>query len=939
VVPDFPSDDTSSAPREDPLIFVSDASAEAERLTTALRSRGYVVVDVPLALLVGRVAVQKPAIILCDVDAPGALEQVRRLRDVPFGGQVDIIFLGEPGRTLDEQKDAVFHESSGFFVRPVDTFGLVRKVEALVGAPSRPGIEARFVAGPSSRPPMHSSRPASVPPVRPKTPTPREPSAPPEPPKAAAPSAPPEPPKAAAPSAPPEPPKEATPREPSAPPEAPKEATPAQSSAPPERPKTPTPREPSDPPEQLGAPSARATTAPPIRAKRQKMDEASAAARSVPTSPEASPQPIPVPPGLDVSSEPPVLPAQPSTTPPRRPHSPIPSSSPSSAPGRLSSSPSSMPLSDQSLPAAIPLGFASDERGASPLARHIPQSEISAELEGILARAEQRIGTKGRGSAPAPSLRLPPEAEVEAVLPADVLAALDEPLEAEEEEDSASGTGRGWGSGGSTGGSVRTGMGTGAGSMSGTIGTGSGTAGQIPAPASVAGAMQVVSADTDTPAGPEEGAPPTPPAARPRVPAPPSAPAMSIMTAVEAKPTSGRLSEREGPPTAVARPTPLPPSMGPEALVGWGTAERSAPVAAPAPAPKASPTPEIPAVLGEGDAAVAIARAIRSRFTGALAFENELGIRRVVLRDGDFVTAASGAAHESLVAFLAERGTFGPDVAKSLGHKLPAFGRHAGAALIAHGHLRQDELWPILRAHAEWLVGVIIGMTAGGASLERDVPARLEAEPAVFGGATGAEVFVEVVRRVVLPDRAIALLGGSGTRLVDGPNPALLGECALGEAELALVSRCRSNPLSQTLENSPNRDFVTVLWALALLGVLEAVGPSARATPAPAQKAKPEPDSYDNLAVRTRILARKALVEEGDYFALLGLGRNATSYDVERAYTELRKEFEPSRILTAGTADLKSDVDLILEVIDEAFEILGHPQRRERYRRAVEAMP
>jgi len=451
--------------------------------------------------------------------------------------------------------------------------------------------------------------------------------------------------------------------------------------------------------------------------------------------------------------------------------------------------------------------------------------------------------------------------------------------------------------------------------------------------------MQGLSADTDTPAGLEDGAPVTPPAGRPRVPVPPSAPAMSIMTAVEAKPTSARISEREGPPTAIARPTPLPPSAGPDALAGWNAVGRSEPVAAPAPPARVSPTPEIPAVLGEGDAALAIARAIRSRFTGALAFENEHGIRRVVLRDGDFVTAASGAAHESLVAFLAERGTFGADVAKSLGHKLPPFGRHAGAALIAHGHLRQDELWPILRAHAEWLVGVIIGMVAGGASLERDVPARLEAEPAVFGGATGAEVFVEVVRRVVSPERAIALLGGPATRLVDGPNSALLGECALGEGELALVNRCRSSALGPALENSPRRDFVTVLWALALLGVLEAVGPSAHISAAPPQKPKPEPDSYDNLAVRTRILARKALVEEGDYFALLGLGRNATSYDVQRAYTELRKEFEPSRILTAGTADLKTDVDLILEVLDEAFEILGHPQRRERYRRAVEAMP
>jgi len=37
----------------DAPIFVSDASAEAERLTEALRQRGYLVVDVPLGLCWG----------------------------------------------------------------------------------------------------------------------------------------------------------------------------------------------------------------------------------------------------------------------------------------------------------------------------------------------------------------------------------------------------------------------------------------------------------------------------------------------------------------------------------------------------------------------------------------------------------------------------------------------------------------------------------------------------------------------------------------------------------------------------------------------------------------------------------------------------------------------------------------------------------------------
>ena len=67
--------------------------------------------------------------------------------------------------------------------------------------------------------------------------------------------------------------------------------------------------------------------------------------------------------------------------------------------------------------------------------------------------------------------------------------------------------------------------------------------------------------------------------------------------------------------------------------------------------------------------------------------------------------------------------------------------------------------------------------------------------------------------------------------------------------------------------------------------------------------------------------------------------RAATAYDIRRAYATLRREFEPSRVLGAKTADLRDDVDLIIEVLEEAYEILKDERRRDRYRRALEASP
>ena len=72
---------------------------------------------------------------------------------------------------------------------------------------------------------------------------------------------------------------------------------------------------------------------------------------------------------------------------------------------------------------------------------------------------------------------------------------------------------------------------------------------------------------------------------------------------------------------------------------------------------------------------------------------------------------------------------------------------------------------------------------------------------------------------------------------------------------------------------------------------------------------------------------------------LLGVSRDATGYEVRRAFVELRRAFEPSRILTPRILDLADDVRKIVVVLEEAYEILRDAARRERYRRAIDARP
>jgi hypothetical protein len=339
--------------------------------------------------------------------------------------------------------------------------------------------------------------------------------------------------------------------------------------------------------------------------------------------------------------------------------------------------------------------------------------------------------------------------------------------------------------------------------------------------------------------------------------------------------------------------------------------------------------------LEEGDPVHMLARAVRGRATGALLFQSADGKRArwITLREGDLVNAASNVSTEALLQFLIERGDLRPEVAELRSARLPPTGRHAAAALIANGFLGQDDLWPVLRAHAEWIIAHALRDAPALCQLEREPPERLRAEPNVFGGAAGVEVFVEAVRRVLSAEEAVARLGGNTVEMAEGQLSALLTESALSVEEMEIVKSSLGVRLSQALApHGP--ELAAVLYALVALEVY-AVVPRKGA----ALGRVDEPfDPLDVDAVRERVKARLALVHEGDYFSLLGLRPSATGYEIRRAYVELRRFFEPSRLLTPATTELAGDIELILEVLDEAYQVLRDPHRRSRYKRAIEAI-
>lgn len=544
---------------------------------------------------------------------------------------------------------------------------------------------------------------------------------------------------------------------------------------------------------------------------------------------------------------------------------------------------------------------------------------VSKELELLLAEAELRAEATSTGEIQVPS----PEEEIESVLPADVLALLDDPLDPEDDEDAALEVGvRPTGAGATNADGFVVRPTTAGGSRASTTGSGhkggSTGAGVTPKRPATDAPLRARSQSSVAPAH-GGGAGSIAPPFEAFSPPPP------VVDVPAARPTtpSGRPASAQ---------TSFAPSAPPAYLVEARGPSASAPVARPPAVSYAS------VAVNANEVRRYVGDAISRRLSGALCFEHEGALRRIVIRDGDLVTAASSEEGESLVSFLVARGELSREEAAKLAAKIPPYGRHAGAALVAHGLVTQDQLWPSLRAHAEWIATIVLRLPSATAQLEADAPGRLRTEPSVFGATTGPSLFVELVRRAVGAEEALEIIGGVGTRIGDGAQAGLLGECALQPTEIDLLARVRGGTVGDLLARAPDPEIVATLHALAMLGIVELV-----VAPFGARAAEPVPDAeiaaLDEEAVRVRVRARLELVEEGDYFAVLGVPRDATGYEVRRAYLELRKAFEPSRILTPRLRDLAQEVQKIVLVLDEGYEILRDPARRERYRRAIDARP
>jgi hypothetical protein len=169
-----------------------------------------------------------------------------------------------------------------------------------------------------------------------------------------------------------------------------------------------------------------------------------------------------------------------------------------------------------------------------------------------------------------------------------------------------------------------------------------------------------------------------------------------------------------------------------------------------------------------------------------------------------------------------------------------------------------------------------------------------------------------LLRMTAVSDAVIELKARADERLRQADLPPEL---------VSWVRRQSGRMLRSALANAPAEAGLAGLLAALVLGDAILLVASAQRTAEP----------FEATGIRDHLTAFAQLVEDADYFEILGLPVNATSRQVQKAYVRRRRRLGQLPLRDAGLDDLEALRVLAMDALDDAYEALRDPDVRREY--------
>jgi DNA-binding Lrp family transcriptional regulator len=335
---------------------------------------------------------------------------------------------------------------------------------------------------------------------------------------------------------------------------------------------------------------------------------------------------------------------------------------------------------------------------------------------------------------------------------------------------------------------------------------------------------------------------------------------------------------------------------------------------------------------------------VRARASGTLSLSVDGVTREIVFVAGEIRAVRSDDPAEELGRWLVSRELLDEEVlALVLLGQRQRSDVSLAELLERRGCLSAHQLETESQALAE----AILERAAAATGAERQFIEHQDIdEPDTLPNTTTTELVLVAARAVTDGEAVRHSLGPS--HQVAWPSTSLtslLEEVRLTPTEAYLVSRLDGRrPLSDlaTALGLPELEVVRTLYALRAAGVITVAHPQADTH----KVSKPlPPPVVDESKLRPDQVHERRLIEEQaerlprlDHYAALGLTPKANPHEVRRAWEELQRVMSPTRANEAQFADLRPQLEAILERARDAYSVLSDPVARTRYDSVLESI-
>ncbi len=319
------------------------------------------------------------------------------------------------------------------------------------------------------------------------------------------------------------------------------------------------------------------------------------------------------------------------------------------------------------------------------------------------------------------------------------------------------------------------------------------------------------------------------------------------------------------------------------------------------------------------------------------------GIRHVWFEAGQVRAVASELEDEKLGNWLVSRGVLDPNRMAITLLRQPD-GVRFGAFLVQEGVLTAEALTKELEALSVAIVARMLLEPGDFMFFEGE---KLPIDAVSLGMTTGS-LLAAAVRAFPDENKLRRTIDGEGYVWTAQDALLLYQQLNLTPQEGYLLSRIDGTTTVAQLRRlvpMPGAELARALAALTVAGVVE-VRASSAAKPLAAARVErppePAPEAEEALQYTpqqqreyTEVMKLAAEIGHRDYIRRLGLAPGATQDQIHSRYLEFVKLYHPDRAREPHLVSLRNELAQIYSAVQEAYDTLGNPERRQRYEQSL----